>query len=64
VFGHLVNQRHNALQTAANRGIHPLQIGPHQAPDLLQGGSRASWGGWRELQHCIQLPVSPKENVV
>ena len=41
VFGHLVDQRHGALEAGADHGVHGRQVGPHQRADLLerhQGG--------------------------
>ena len=52
------------LQATADGGIHALQIGAHQGPDLLQRRCRAGSRGWRELQYRIQLSVSPRENAV
>ena len=36
VFGHLVDQRHGALEPGADHGVHRGQVGAHQGADLLE----------------------------
>jgi hypothetical protein len=48
VLGHLVHQRHGALEAGADHGVHGLQIRPERGADLLQrqrGSLRRAGGG-------------------
>ena len=37
VLGHLVDQRHRALEPRADHGVHGRQVGPHQGADFVEG---------------------------